>query len=60
MIEKLLLKLRARNQLSQPEEKALRSVINDVVEVPAKQTIARRGEPVDRSTLLIEGMVCRF
>jgi CRP-like cAMP-binding protein len=60
MIEKLLLKLRARNQLSLPEERALRSVINDVVEVPAKQTIARRGERVDRATLLIEGMMCRF
>ena len=60
MIDKLLLKLRARDQLSQAEEMALRNVISDIVEVPAKQTIARRGEPVDRSALLIEGMMCRF
>lgn len=60
MIEKLLLKLRERDRLSQPEEAALRAVISDVVEVPAKQTISRRGEPVDKSILLISGMMCRY
>lgn len=60
MIAKLLLKLRVRDQLSGPEETALRSIVGDVVEVPAKQTISRRGEPVDRSVLLIDGMMCRY
>lgn len=60
MIDKLLLKLRERDRLSQAEEAALREVISDVVDLPAKQTISRRGEPVDRSVLLISGMMCRY
>jgi CRP-like cAMP-binding protein len=60
MIDKLLLKLRERDRLSQAEEAALREVISDVVDIPAKQTISRRGEPVDRSVLLISGMMCRY
>jgi CRP-like cAMP-binding protein len=60
MIDKLLLKLRERDRLSQAEEAALREVISDVVDIPTKQTISRRGEPVDRSVLLISGMMCRY
>jgi CRP-like cAMP-binding protein len=60
MIEKLLLKLRARDQLELPEEMALRNVISDLVDIPAKQTIWRRGAPVDRSTLLVAGIMCRY
>lgn len=60
MIEKLLLKLRRRDSLSEPEEAALRAVISEAVDVSPKQTIVRRGEPIDRSVLLLEGMVCRY
>jgi CRP-like cAMP-binding protein len=60
MIETLLLKLRARDEVSPEEEKALRDLIAEVEDVPAKKTVLRRGEPLTRSILLVDGMMCRY
>ncbi|MGZ8349754.1 MAG: Crp/Fnr family transcriptional regulator [Allosphingosinicella sp.] len=60
MIEKLLLKLRARDEVSAEDEAALRAVIGNVREVPADKTIIRAGEVIDESTLLLEGLMCRY
>ncbi len=59
MIESLLMKLRQRDEASPEEEKALRDIISGVESVPAKQTLLRRGEPLNRSVLLLEGLMCR-
>jgi CRP-like cAMP-binding protein len=59
MIESLLMKLRQRDEVSPEEEQALRDVILGIETVPAKQTMIRRGEPLNRSILLIEGLICR-
>jgi CRP-like cAMP-binding protein len=59
MIESLLMKLRQRDDVSADEEKALRDVIIGTETVPAKKTLIRRGEPLNRSVLLIEGLMCR-
>ena len=60
MIEKLLPKLRARDSLSAVEETALREGIAEVRDYPADKTFVREGELLNFSTLLIEGLVCRY
>lgn len=60
MIDRLFKKLRVRDRLSETEERALREVIEGQDEIPAKQTMVKRGEPLDKSILLLEGMVCRY
>lgn len=60
MIEKLLLKLRARDAISPEEEEALRDTIAEVEEVPARKTLVKRGETLNRSILLLDGFVCRY
>lgn len=59
MIDKLFLKLRVRDQLSDEEESALRETIVETEALPAKQTILKRGVPLKRSILLLEGLICR-
>jgi CRP-like cAMP-binding protein len=59
MIDSLLMKLRRRDDVSPAEEEALRKIISCVETVPAKQTLIRRGEPLNRSILLVEGLMCR-
>jgi CRP-like cAMP-binding protein len=60
VIESLLFKLRKRDTVSAEEEKALRDIIGGMQSVPARKTILRRGEPLNRSILLIDGLVCRY
>jgi CRP-like cAMP-binding protein len=60
MIESLLLKLRKRDTVSAQEEEALRETIASIEDVPARQTVLRRGELLDRSVLLIDGLMCRY
>jgi CRP-like cAMP-binding protein len=60
VIEKLLMKLNARDHLSAEEEDALRRAAGPLREVPADKTIIRAGQDVDESTLLVEGLMCRY
>lgn len=60
MIDKLFRKLRVRDLLSSEEEEALGKAIVGIDEVPAKRTLIRRGEPVNRSVLLLDGLMCRY
>jgi CRP-like cAMP-binding protein len=60
MIDKLFRKLRVRDELSDEEERALSATIIATENIPAKQVVVKRGEPLDRSILLIEGMMCRY
>lgn len=59
MIEKHLLKLRARDDLSADEEKAIRDLVANVVELPADRTFIRAGQELRESTLLLEGWMAR-
>ncbi|HEX8309270.1 MAG TPA: Crp/Fnr family transcriptional regulator [Allosphingosinicella sp.] len=59
-IAALLLKLRARDLLSGEEEEVLRASISEIREYPAGRTIVRTGATLSASTLLVEGIVCRF
>ncbi len=60
VIDKLLMKLRARDEVSPAEEAVLRDAIGKAQQVPADHTIVRAGELVRHSTLLIDGLMCRY
>ncbi len=56
----LLLKLRARDLLGGEEEAVLRASVAELKEHPAGRTIVRTGTTLSASTLLVEGIVCRY
>ena len=60
MIEKGLMKLRLRDEISAEEEATLRAAFSEIVDYPADQTIVRRGEEIGYSMLLIEGFLARY
>ena len=60
MIERLLFNLGARDKISSEEEAALRDLIGDTEDVPARKTLIRRDEPLQHSVLLLEGLMCRY
>ena len=59
-IDRLLMKLRARDAVSDEEEKLLRSAIRETRQLPACKTIVRAGVTISDCTLLIDGIVCRY
>lgn len=59
MIEKHLLKLRARDQLSEEEEQAIRGAVAGTVKVPADELLVRARELQDSSKILLKGVACR-
>jgi CRP-like cAMP-binding protein len=60
VIAGLLLKLRARDLVSAEEEAVLRASIAEIREFPAGRTIVRTGTTLGASTLLVDGIVCRY
>lgn len=56
----LLLKLRARDTVSDEEAAALRDLIAELRDVAAGRTIVRSGIPLHESILLVEGFACRY
>jgi CRP-like cAMP-binding protein len=56
----LLLKLRARDILTEEEERVLRSGVSDIQEIAAGRTIVRAGVTVSESHLLVQGIVARY
>ncbi len=60
MIDKLLMKLNARDRLSAEEAEALGQAVGAVMQVPADKTVIRAGQLLGESTLLVEGLMCRY
>ena len=56
----LLLKLRVRDVVSREEEEVLRASVAEIREHPSGRTIVRSGTTLSASTLLIDGIVCRY
>ena len=56
----LLLKLRARDVVGREEEDVLRASVAELREHPAGRAIVRAGTTLSASTLLLEGIVCRY
>jgi CRP-like cAMP-binding protein len=60
VIEAHLSKLRARDELSEEEERAIRGAVSEVKEFPADKTIIRAEQELSTSTLLLDGLMCRY
>jgi CRP-like cAMP-binding protein len=60
MIDKHLLKLRARDEIGPDEEAAIRSAVAEYRDLPADKTIIEANRPLTNSTLLLEGLMCRY
>ena len=60
VIESFLLKLRARDHISADEEEAIRGMVTEVIDVPSDKTIIRASVELDFSTLLLDGLLCRY
>ena len=60
MIERHFAKLRARGVLSPEEEQAIRASVAEIRSVPADTLVVRAFEVQDHSTLLLDGILCRF
>ncbi|WP_374468326.1 Crp/Fnr family transcriptional regulator [Phenylobacterium sp.] len=59
MIERHLMKLRARDEISDEEEAAIRASVATIRRVPADQPIARAFQPLDVCTILLDGFAAR-
>ena len=60
MIERHFAKLRARGPLTDEEEQAIRRAVVEVRRHPADAVIVRAFETQDHSTLLLDGILCRY
>jgi CRP-like cAMP-binding protein len=60
MIEAHLMKLRVRHSISAEEEAAIRAVIRETREIPSDRTFIRAGDELNFSTLLLDGLMCRY
>jgi CRP-like cAMP-binding protein len=59
-VHRLLLKLRARDIVSEREEAVLRQSVASVEEHPAGRTLVRAGTPLHHSILTVEGQIARY
>ena len=59
-LQPLLRKLRARDIVTEEEERILRDSIGSIRELPPGRILVRAGVPLSESTLLFEGFVCRY
>ena len=60
MIERHLMRLRARDTVSPEEEEAIRDAVGEVRTFPADRTIIHAGQPLEFSTMLLDGIMCRY
>lgn len=60
MIERHLMKLRVRDEIAPAEEAAIRSAVRETLQVKAKDRLIRAGEDLNYSSLLLDGLACRY
>lgn len=60
LIERHFAKLRARGVLSPDEEQGIRDAVAELRTVPADTIVVRAYEVQDHSTLLLDGILCRY
>ncbi len=60
MIEKLILKLQARDTVNKREIEALTGVVDGTHDIASGAVFIHEGVLLQQSTLLLEGIVCRF
>jgi len=60
VIEAHLLRLRQRDVISAEEERAIREAVGERRDAPADCVVIRAGEELSASTLLLDGLMCRY
>lgn len=60
MIDQMLMKLRARDEVSEPEERVLRALVSEIRHVPADTVIVRADVDLTECNLLVHGVTCRY
>jgi CRP-like cAMP-binding protein len=60
VIERHLMKLRARDEICPEEEAAIRSAVTEIKPCAADRIVIRPKEEVSHSTLLLDGIACRY
>lgn len=60
MIERHLQRLRARDSINEQEEAAIRGAIAEYRDIPAQTTFLPAGKDLDFSTMLLDGLMCRY
>ena len=60
MIDRHLRRVRARDTLSDDEERAIRNAVLEERHHPAGKTIVHAGEPLEFSTILLDGFMARY
>lgn len=60
MIDRHLAKVRARSEISTEEEQAIRASVSEYRDYPADKVIIPAYVQQDHSTLLLDGIMCRF
>jgi CRP-like cAMP-binding protein len=60
MIDKAILKLKARDSVSDEEERVLGDAVLRIADVPADKIVVRAGEELSFSILLLDGLMCRY
>jgi CRP-like cAMP-binding protein len=60
MIEKHLMKLRARDLLGEAEEEAIREAVSEYRDYRSDLTFIEPHRELQHSTLLLEGLICRY
>lgn len=59
-LQRLLLKLRARDVVTEEEEAVLRAAVAEIKEVADSKVIVKAGVTLSTCTLLIDGFICRY
>lgn len=60
MIERHLTRLRVRHDIDAAEEAAIRALVSEVREFPADRVLIRAEETLNKSLLLLDGLLCRY
>jgi CRP-like cAMP-binding protein len=60
VIDKLLMKLRRRDDMSAEEESILRAAVSDIKDVGTDVTVVRADVDLFVSTILLDGLMCRY
>lgn len=59
MIDKHIMKLRVRDQISAEEEAIIRGAVQEVINFPAKKVVVHAHKRMNHSTILLSGIACR-
>lgn len=60
MIDKHLMRTRARHTINDHEETAIRQLVSEVREYRSRTTFINSGERIYHSTILLDGIMCRY